>query len=116
MILAAKRMTLQTMISQFTKGHGWVWAVLVIVAVIVLFAFVIKLKEWFRGHAQSETSPEQLLLEFRNAYERGELTEAEYKTIREQLFKKSGEATQKDISGKEPSAGDSVRTSRPNSD
>jgi len=115
-ILAAKRMTFQTMISQFTKSHGWVWIVLVVVAVVAMFAIVIKLKEWFRGQSQSESSPEQLLLEFRKAHQQGELTEAEYKTIREQLFKKSGGVTQKDISGSGPSAGDTVGTSHPNSD
>ncbi len=116
MILAAKRVTAQSLISQFTKGHGWIWVVLVAIAVIVLFAIVIKLKEWLRSQSQSESSPEQLLLEFRNAHQRGELSADEYKTIREQLFKKSGEVGQKDISGNGPSAGDSVGTSHPNSD
>ncbi|MCX7421636.1 MAG: hypothetical protein NT013_19105 [Planctomycetia bacterium] len=116
MILAAKRVTLQTMISQFTKGHGWIWAVLVVVAVIVMFAIVIKLREWFRSQTQSESSPEQLLLEFRKAHQQGELSADEYKTIREQLFKKSGEVDQKDISGSGPSAGDSVGSPHPNSD
>jgi uncharacterized membrane protein len=115
-ILAAKRMTFQTMISQYTKGYGWIWIVLVIVAAIALFAIVIKLKDWFRGQSQSDSSPEQLLLEFRKAHQQGELSADEYKTIREQLFKKSGEAGQKDISGGGPSAGDSVGTSPSNSD
>ena len=116
MILAAKRVTLQSLISQFSKGHGWIWAVLVVVSVIVLFAIVIKLKEWFHRQTQPESSPEQLLLEFRKAHQQGELSADEYKTIREQLFKKSDEVVKKDISGSGPSAGDSVGTSRPNSD
>lgn len=116
MIFAARRVTVQSLISQFTKGHGWIWVVLVVVSVIVLFAIVIKLKEWFRSQTQSESSPEQLLLEFRKAHQQGELSADEYKTIREQLFKKSGEVGKKDISGSGPSAGDSVGTSHPNSD
>ena len=112
MILAAKR----SLISQFSKEHGWIWVVLVVVAVIVLFAIVIKLKEWFRSQTQSESSPEQLLLEFRKAHQQGELSADEYKTIREQLFRKSDQASKKDISGGGPSAGDSVGTSLPNGD
>ena len=113
MILAAKRMKLM---SQFSQGQGWIWAVTVIVAVIVLFAIVNKLREWYRHQNQPESSPEQLLLEFRKAHQQGELSADEYKTIREQLFKKSGQAGSKDNSGDGPSTGDSVETSLPNSD
>ena len=46
-------------------------------------------------------------------HQRGELSADEYKTIREQLFKKSGEADGSDNSGGGPSAGDSAGSSQP---
>ena len=116
MILAAKRVNSQSLMTEFSKGSGWIWTVVIAVAVLVLFAIVIKLKEWLRKRGLTETSPEQLLLEFRKAHQRGELSADEYKTIRERLFKKAGQAGDSDNSGGGSSAGDSAGSSRPNDD
>ena len=113
MILAAKPLSSQSLKIKFSEGNGWIWAVAIAVAVLVLFAIVLKLKEWMRQRALTESSPEQLLLEFRKVHQLGELSADEYKTIREQLFKKSGEAGDSDNSGGGSSAGDSAGSSRP---
>ena len=113
MILAAKRVNQQFLMTQFSDKQGWIWAVVVVVLVVVLLAIVIKLKEWLQKRALSESSPEQLLLEFRKIHRQGELSADEYKTIREQLFQKAGQTGDADNTGGGPSAGDSVGSSRP---
>jgi len=111
-ILAAKRVNPQSLMHQFSDKQGWIWAIVVVVLVLVLLLIVLKLREWLRKGALSESSPEQLLLEFRKIHSQGELSADEYKTIREQLFQKSGQAGHADNAGGGPSAGDSVGSSQ----
>lgn len=107
MLLAAKRVNPQKLLTQFTSGHGWIWVVVVGVSVIALFAIIIKIRDWLRK-SQIETSPEELLLAFRDIHRQGDLSANEYKAIRERLTKKSSEAGREGDAKGGPSAGDSV--------
>ena len=116
MILAAKRVISRSLMTEFSKGNGWIWTVAIAITVLVLFAILVQLKEWLRKRGLTESTPEQLLLEFRKAHQRGELSADEYKTIRERLFQKTGQAGDSDNSGSGSSAGDSAGSSQPNDD
>lgn len=111
MILAAKRLTQHGFLSQFTQQGGWVAIVLVVVAIVVLFALVVKLKDWMRPKSLAGDSPEDLLLQFRDIHKQGELTADEYKSIRERLTKKSDESGRAEDASGGPSADHSARNS-----
>lgn len=111
MILAAKRLTQHSFLNQFTQQGGWVAVVLVVVAIVVLFALVVKLKDWMRPQSLAGNSPEDLLLQFRDIHKQGELTADEYKTIRERLTKKSGESGRAEDASSGPSADHSAGSS-----
>ena len=108
MILAARR---SVTVLEFLQEGGWSWVALA-VTLVVLFAVVLKLKEWLRAKGLAEEdSPERLLLEFRDIQRQGKLSPDEYRHIREQLVKKSGQSDGGNNAAQGPSAGDSVRTS-----
>ena len=107
MILAARR---SMSVLEFLQEGRWSWVVLA-VTLVVLFAIVIKMKEWLRGKGLAEDSPEQLLLEFRDIHRQGKLSPDEYRHIRERLTKKTGQADGVDNAAQGPSDGDSAGTS-----
>jgi hypothetical protein len=97
-------------VMEFLRKGGWSWVALA-VTLIALFAIVVKLKEWLRATGLAEDSPERLLLEFRDIHRQGKLSPDEYRHIREQLVKKTGQSDGGDNAAQGPSAGDSVGTS-----
>ena len=107
MILAARR---SMSVLEFFQEGRWSWVVLA-VTLIVLFAIVLKLKEWLRPKGLAEDSPERLLLEFRDIHRQGKLSPDEYRHIRERLAKKTGQSDGVDNAAQGPSAGDSAGTS-----
>ena len=112
MILAARR---SISVLEYLQEGRWSWVVLA-VALIVLFAIVLKLKEWLRVQGLAEDSPEQLLLEFRDIHRQGKLSPDEYRLIRERLAKKTGQSDGVDNAAQGPSAGDSAGTSSASKD
>ena len=114
MILADKRLTPHGLLDQFTQKGGWVSVVLVVVAVVVLFAMILKIKDWLRPKGLMEDSPEELLLQFRDIHKQGELSADEYKNIRERLTKKSGQSDRAGDASSGPSAEDTAGSSPAN--
>lgn len=110
MLLAAKRIHPQKLLTQFSSQEGWIWAIVVGISVIVMFAVILKLKEWFRK-SQLQTSKEDLLLAFRDIHRQGELSADEYRSIRERLTKKSDETGRAGDVSQGLSSGDSVGSS-----
>ena len=78
------------------------------VVLVVLFAIVLKIKEWLRPNGLAENSPEQLLMQFRDIHKQGDLSADEYKNIRERLTKSSGQSGRAGDTSSGPSADDSV--------
>ncbi len=112
MILAQmKRLNPQADWETFTKGGGWIYFAIAAVVLVVLFAIVLKIREWLRPNGLAENSPEQLLMQFRDIHKQGDLSAEEYKNIRERLTKKSGEAGCAGGASSGPSADDSVGSS-----
>lgn len=112
MLLAQmKRVNSQATWDKFTKEGGWIYLVIATVVLVVLIAIVLKIKEWLRPTRLIENSAEDLLLHFRDIHRQGDLSADEYKTIREQLTKKSGESGRAGDASSGPSADDSAGTS-----
>lgn len=112
MLLAQmKRVNPQVNWDKFTKDGGWIYFAVAAVVLVVLFAIVLKIKEWLQPTRLIENSPEQLLMQFRDIHKQGELSADEYKTIREHLTKKSGESGRAGDASSGPSADDSAGTS-----
>ncbi len=107
MILATRR---SMSVLEFLQEGRWSWVVLA-VTLIVMFAIVLKLKEWLRAKGLLEDSPERQLLEFRDIHRQGKLSPDEYRHIRERLAKKTGQSDRVDNAAQGPSAGDSAGTS-----
>ena len=83
-------------------------------AVVVLFAMILKIKDWLRPKGLMEDSPEELLLQFRDIHKQGELSADEYKNIRERLTKKSGQSDRAGDASSGPSAEDTAGSSPAN--
>ena len=112
MILArVKRLNPQADWNKFTQDGGWIYFAVAAVVLVFLFAIVLKIKEWLRPKGLAENSAENLLLQFRDLHRQGDLSADEYKTIREQLTKKSGESGRAGDASSGPSADDSVGSS-----
>ena len=112
LILAqVKRLNPQADWDKFTRGGGWIYFALAAVTLVVLFAILLKIKEWLRPKGLVENSAEELLLRFRNIHQQGELSTEEYKRIRESLTKRSDESGSAGDSAGGPSADDSVENS-----
>ena len=78
------------------------WQILVpmlwIVGLLLLLALIVaKVRAWFLRNADKETSVHQMLTEFRQLRDRGELSEEEFRTIRNRLSPQLG------IPGNDPS-------------
>ena len=109
MLLAqVKRLNPQADWNKFLSEGGWIYFAFAAVALIVLFGIVLKIKEWLLPHGPAENSTEGLLLQFRDIHRQGELSSDEYKTIREQLTKKSGEYDRAEDASSGPSADDTA--------
>lgn len=106
-----KRLNPQAKWETFSKGGGWIYFAIAAVVLVVLFAIVLKLKEWLRPNGLAENSPEQLLLQFRDIHKQGELSADEYKNIRERLTKTSGQSGRAGDASSGPSADDSAGSS-----
>lgn len=112
MILAqVKRLNPQADWDKFTKGGGWIYFAIAAVVLVVLFAIVLKIKEWLQPKGLAENSAEDLLLQFRDIHKQGDLSADEYQRIRERLTKKSGESGRAGDASSGPSADDSAGSS-----
>ena len=112
MILAQlKRMNPRGDWEKFLKGGGWIYLAIAAVVLVALFVIIVKIKDWMRPKGLAENSAESLLLQFRDIHRQGELSADEYKTIRERLTKKSGEADRAGDASSGPSADDSAGAS-----
>ncbi len=96
---------------KFSKGGGWLYFLVAAAVIMVLFGIVLKIKEWMRPKGLTENSPEQLLLQFRDIHQQGDLSASEYKSIRERLAKRSGESGRAGDASRGPSADDSAGSS-----
>ena len=112
MILAQiKRLNPQADWDKFLRGGGWIYFAVAAVALMALFAIVLKIKEWLRPKGLAENSAEDLLLQFRDIHKQGDLSADEYKRIRERLTKRSGESGRAEDASRGPSADDSAGSS-----
>lgn len=109
MILAQmKRLSPQADWDKFLRGGGWIYFAVAAIALVALFVIVLKIKEWLQPKGLVENSAESLLLQFRDIHKQGDLSADEYKRIREQLTKKSGQSGRVGDASRGPSADDSA--------
>ncbi len=94
MLLAAKKSLTLVEFMQTSRG-SWLALAILIVGMFGLLAWFTK---WWRDEAIQQNSPEDLLLEFRNLHQQGELTPDEYRSVRERLVQKTGRSDDKDNS------------------
>jgi flagellar biosynthesis/type III secretory pathway M-ring protein FliF/YscJ len=106
-----KRLNSQADWEKFSKGGGWLYFAVALVVVVVLFGFVLKIREWMRPKGLPENSAENLLLQFRDIHQQGDLSAKEYKRIRERLANKSGGSGRAEDASRGPSTDDSAGTS-----
>ena len=112
MILAEfERLSPQADWEKFSKGGGWLYFAVAAAVIMVLFGIVLKIKEWMRPKGLAENSAEDLLLQFRDIHRQGDLSAAEYKSIRERLTKRSGESGRAGDASRGPSTDDSAGSS-----
>ncbi|GDY06590.1 hypothetical protein LBMAG52_00760 [Planctomycetia bacterium] len=112
MLLAEmKRLSSQTLRDKFSTGGGWETLTLLAGALCLLIMFHHKIRDWLRPKGLMENSPERLLMQFRDIHKQGDLSADEYKNIREQLTKRSGESGRAGNASSGPSADDSAGSS-----
>ena len=111
MLAEMKRLSSQSLIEKFEAGGGYGYLALLAVALVLLIAFHHKIKEYVRPNGSLENSPEELLLQFRDLRQQGDLSAEEYKSIRERLTKRSGESGRAGDASSGLSADDSAKSS-----
>ncbi|MFM9961632.1 MAG: hypothetical protein ACKV2Q_10440 [Planctomycetaceae bacterium] len=111
MLAEMKRLSSQTLFDKFSAGGGFWSLALLAGALVLLVVFHHKIKEYLRPKGLAENSPEQLLLQFRDIHQQGDLSAEEYKIIRERLAKKSGGSGRAEDASRGLSADDSAGTS-----
>jgi hypothetical protein len=111
MLAEMNRLSSKSLLDRFLSGDG-LWSLALLAgALVLLVVFHHKIKEYLRPKGLEENSPEQLLLQFRGILQQGALSAEEYKSIREQLTKRSGESGRAEDASRGLSADDSVGTS-----
>ena len=111
MLAEMKRLSSKTLLDRFSSGGGFWSLALLAGALILLVMFYHKIKEYLRPKGLAENTPEQLLLQFRDIHQQGDLSAEEYKSIRERLTKRSGESGRAGDASRGPSADDSAGSS-----
>lgn len=104
-----KRMNSQALWNKLSEGNRWTYLVIGVVLLVGLFFIVVKIREWLVPKGLTDNSSEDMLMQFRDIHQQGELTADEFKAIRERLAKRSGESKRAGRASSGPSADDSAK-------
>ncbi len=77
----------ERMFGRLLQISGWD-VLLLIVAVCVLFGLVVWIRSWFRDREDTEAVTHRMLTQFGDLHREGDLTEEEYRSIKQQLIRR----------------------------